>query len=67
MSIAQIELMTTDVPVVNTGTGESEKKSPRRESLEEAARKWKEKYGDGGKKPDLSTAMKNMHVSKVEY
>ena len=56
LSCAQIELLTVDKPVVNYGSGKKYKggkpKRPTRKDVEEAKRKWEEKYKDG-KKPVL--------------
>jgi hypothetical protein len=49
MTIAQVELMASDVAVVNTKMQKDKKEkfqSPKRKALEDAARRWKEKYSN---------------------
>lgn len=55
LSLAQIELLTADKPVIvypqkRKKVRKDEKEGrPSRRSIEEATRKWEEKYKDGGK------------------
>ncbi len=55
LSIAQIELLAVDKPLVTyppkgkRGKKADGEKRPAKASIEEAARKWEEKYKDGGK------------------
>lgn len=66
MSVAQVELMACDVAVSNFRRSEDRKDgfaSPERKELEEAAEKWRRKYGDGG---DASVAF-DASKWKVEH
>lgn len=50
MSVAQVELMACDVAVSDYRRSKDKKDgfaSPERKELEEAAEKWRRKYGDG--------------------
>lgn len=58
MTIAQVELMASDVAVLNTRNPKEKNKdgftSPDKEALEEAAKRWQEKYGNGNGQSNLS-------------
>lgn len=44
MTLAQIELLTSDCPLVLYNTKKDKKKAPSKDDIEKAKKKWEEKY-----------------------